>query len=143
MGRISLMTEGWRGDDYFVLFSSPEVAERSGLYGIAELLPGFRVLGLVGWDDFIVQDAAGKIFKIPTVPCDAQYLEPLQLPDPAKLVADSRFQGKVKWYVTPLVFGGDPNPGDNLIWIPHDKHASSVRWWNATYRELASSQPHA
>jgi hypothetical protein len=137
------MTEGWRGDDYFILFSAAEVSEQSGRYGIAELLPDFRVLGLIGWDDFIVQDAAGATFKIPTVPCDPQYLEPIQLPDPVKLVADSRVRGKIKWYVTPLVFGGDPNPGDNLTWVAHDKHTSLVRWWNAKYREIAGNQPKA
>lgn len=133
------MTEGWRGDDYFVLFSGSEVLEQSDRYGIAEILPGFRVLGLIGWDDFIVQDAAGATFKIPTVPCDPQYLEPLQLPDPEKLQADSRFRGKIKWYVQPVVFGGDPNAGDNLTWVAHDKHVSLVRWWNTNIESSAEA----
>jgi hypothetical protein len=54
------MTEGWRGDDYFILFSASEVPVQSDRYGIAEFLPGYSVLGPIGWDDFIVQDAAGS-----------------------------------------------------------------------------------
>jgi hypothetical protein len=131
----------WAGDEYYILFSASEIQERSDSYGIVDLLPGFQILGLIGCDDFIVQDMDGNTFKLPTVPCIPKYLEPLQMPEAGKLVTDSRFAGKVKWYAKPIVFGGDPNLGDNLTWITHDSHAASVRWWNAIYREIEGNQP--
>jgi hypothetical protein len=134
------MTEGWRGDDYFILFSASEIPEQSKRYGIGEFLPGYSVLGLIGWDDFIVRDTGGSTFKLPTVPCVPQYLEPLQLPDLAQLEGDDRFRGKIKWYVTPIVFGGNPAPGNNLTWIEPEKHAAAVRWWNVKYRELRATE---
>jgi hypothetical protein len=48
------MHEGWLGEDYVVLFDESEVAAASERYGAWRLLPGFTVLGLRSWDDFIV-----------------------------------------------------------------------------------------
>jgi hypothetical protein len=53
------MTEGWCGDDYLVLYSDAERQPASERYGIADLLPGFAIIGLRSWDDFIVQDSDG------------------------------------------------------------------------------------
>jgi hypothetical protein len=41
---------------------------------------------------------------------------------------DFRYSGKIKWYIKPIVFDGDPNPGENLTWVNHEKHAQLVRW---------------
>ena len=41
--------------------------------------------------------------------------------------------GRIKWYVKPLVFGGDPELGDNVIWVTQEDHVSLVRWWNRLY----------
>jgi hypothetical protein len=64
------MKEGWVGDVYLILFGESEVANLSELYGFSEMLPGYQVLGLRGWDDFIVQDSEGRTCFIPTVPLD-------------------------------------------------------------------------
>src|SRR5258708_8767845 len=102
-------------------------------YGIAESLPGHSIVGLRGWDDFIVRDSAGQMFAVPTVPLVARYLKPLDhLPD-ASLECDDSRAGRIKWYVKPLVFGGDPELGDNVIWVTHEDHISLVRWWNRLY----------
>jgi hypothetical protein len=70
------MREGRLGDDYLVLFfSGSEISSATDKYGFETLLPGFEVLGLRGWDDFVVRDRAGKCFSIPTVPVDPRYLE--------------------------------------------------------------------
>jgi|SRR5579859_7844095 len=135
------MREGWLGDDYLVPFSESEVPVANGRYQFEKLLPGFKVLGLRGWDDFIVQDAAEKCFSVPTVPVDPQYLESFQIPTAkAELVPDSRFAGKIKWYTNPLVFGGDPNLGDNCVWITHEQHPQLVLFWNHKYRDLATTR---
>jgi len=64
------MNEGWLGDDYLILFDEAEVAAPSDRYGISQLLPGYQVLGLRGWDDFILRDSARQIYSVPTVPTE-------------------------------------------------------------------------
>jgi hypothetical protein len=70
------MTEGWYGDDHLILFDEAELASASDRYAISELLPGYRVIGLRGWDDFILQDSTGRTYNVPTVPAIAEYLSP-------------------------------------------------------------------
>jgi hypothetical protein len=65
------------------------------------------------------------------------YLEKFTLPDDIQIASDSRFAGRIKWYIHPLVFGGDPNSGDNLWWATHDQHGELVVWWNVKYREAS------
>jgi hypothetical protein len=136
------MREGWCGEDYLVLFDGPELAQASLSYDIARLLPGYEVLGLCGWDDLIVRDAAGAVFTVPTVPLAPNYLEPFEAAKcNTHLAHDSRFTGRIKWYLEPIVFGGDANLGQNVIWVDHDQHSQHVRWWNDKYRELACGKP--
>jgi hypothetical protein len=129
------MREGWCGDDYVILFDGD--ADRFHHdYGLATVLPGYRLLGLRSWDDFIVEDGRGARFTIPTVPADLTYIAPFVMPEGPALQPDDQVRGRIKWYVTPLVFGGDPNLGDNVTWITLDQHAKLVVWWNQKYREL-------
>lgn len=88
---------------------------------------------LQSWHDFIVQDQAGAAFTIPTVPLNTRYLASFNLPDPSKLEPDTRFVGKVKWLVKPIVFGGSPVAEDNVSWVTHQQHGELVRWWNDQY----------
>ncbi len=130
------MSEGWYGDDYFVLFPEDERISASERYGIADTLPGYTVLGLRGWDDLIVQDANGCSFTVPVVPLDVKYLSPCEVPASASLEPDSRFTGKIRWYIKPLVFGGDSRAEGNITWINHQLHAELVVWWNDKYQKL-------
>jgi hypothetical protein len=67
------------------------------------------VIGLHGWDDLIVKDPAGLAYTVPSVPMDSGFLARDDLPEAeSSLVPDERFFGKIKWYVEPIVFGGDP-----------------------------------
>ena len=135
------MIEGWHGDDYFVLFEASDVNTVSERYGISEQLPGYMIVGLKGWDDFIVRDSQGQTYTIPTVPVDGQYLKPFKVPeDISMLQSDERFTGKIKWYVKPVVFGGDPAVGENVTWLNQEQHAQLVRWWNAQYSALKAQQ---
>jgi hypothetical protein len=129
------MKEGWLKDEYLIPFDGSEADAAADRYGIASELPGFSLVGLRGWDDFLVRDENGRVFTVPTVPLDAGLLAPFQLP-PADtwLEQDIQYAGKIKWYVQPLVFGGDPTIGDNLTWVSHELHAQLVRWWNRLYR---------
>lgn len=87
------MTEGWHGDDYIIVFGHEEAFAISKACDLGSTLPGFSVLGLRSWQDFIVQDQAGATFTIPSVPLDARYLAELNFPEPSDLEPDARFVG--------------------------------------------------
>jgi len=130
------MNEGWLNEDYFIMFSDAEIADASKRYCVSRSLPGFKVIGMRGWDEFLVCDENGKTYSVPTVPIDRQYLKEATLPENDSLKADSRLKEKIKWYVKPIVFGGDANESANLIWVSHEQHAGLVVWWNDQYRAL-------
>lgn len=135
------MIEGWYGDNHLILFDDAEVASASDRYGTSQFLPGYRVIGLRGWDDFILKDSKGGTYTVETVPAISKYISPYTLPPAGStLRADDRFQGRIKWCVKPVVFGGDPNLGENVVWVSHEQHAQLVRWWNDIYRSL-KNQP--
>jgi hypothetical protein len=131
------MREGWHKDDYLILFDEEEISAVSDRYAISQSLPGYQVVGMRGWDDFIVRDTAGRTYSLPTLVPDPRHLAPVVLPnDRTVLKSDDRFTGKIKWYVKPILFGGSPDPDENLTWVSHEQHAQLVRWWNQKYREL-------
>jgi hypothetical protein len=131
------MSEGWCNEDYLVLFSAEDSEERSRQYKVSEYLPGYRAIGLKSWDDFIVMNDAGELFTVPTVPLVPRYLKPFSMPVLPALNADERFTGKIKWYIKPVVFGGDPNSGENVTWLNHEQHCLAVAWWNEQFRSHA------
>jgi len=136
------MREGWFGDSYLVLFDESEVPLVSERYAISTSLPGYQVLGLLGWDDFIVKSSAGQVYSVPMVPVDSQYLIPFQVPsERQQFDSDSRYSGRIKWYKQPIAFGGDAALGENLVWLSHEEHSQLVRWWNDHYRSLGSRAP--
>lgn len=127
------MNEGWQDDDYLILLTQDEGAIAMTAYGFDQYLPGYTLVGLRGWDDFIVIDRAGVMLTLPTVPLDATNALPFALPEQISLENDNRFTGKIKWHLKPLVFGGDPTDKTNVAWISHGQHAEIVRWWNEQY----------
>jgi hypothetical protein len=133
------MKEGWIGDDYLVLFHEPEVEQVTARYQVVTQLPGHNVIGLRGWDDLIVRDVAGSAHVVPSVPLNPQHMTPYVVPSQSALRQDGRFAGKIKWYLQPVVFGGDPNAGPNVAWVTHEQHGELVAWWNAKYRELKAN----
>ena len=132
------MKEGWVDDDYIILFEE-ESSSLHEAYALPDFLPGYQLVGLRGWDDFIVQNNLGVLFTVPTVPLSADYLQRFEKNlNPADFVTDEEQIGQIKWYLKPLCFGGDPNIGPNLQWINLELHTQLVRWWNQKYRELTS-----
>ncbi len=129
------MKEGWHNDDYLILFERHEVEQKEQAYGINRLLPGYTLLGLIGWDDFLLMErATQKLFRIPTLPVASEQRKEWQHSlDSIRLQPDEQFHRKVKWYVKPIIFGGDPNPGQNITWISHDEHVQAVKYWNDLY----------
>ena len=133
------MNEGWLGDDYLILFDEDEVHSVTNRYRLGEWFPEFTILGLWGWDDFIVRDVHGRTYTVPTVPLDQELLAPFVVPDSASLERDHRYDGRIKWYVQPLVFGGRADAKDNVVWLDQEQHAAAVVWWNTKYTELKKS----
>ena len=134
------MKEGWHNEDYLILFESEEIELKQQEYGLDRLLPGHRLLGLVGWDDFLVMESASeKLYRVPTIPISSRHRKewPHSV-DSTALTPDGRFQGKVKWYVKPIIFGGNPNPEENMTWISHRDHVQAVKYWNEMYTHVAA-----
>lgn len=135
------MREGWFENKYLILFEPDEIDSTSRRYSFPKLLPGYRLLGIRDWDDFIVEDSEGQVFTVPTVPLAENHRVAYQLPKAEQeLLADAQFTGKIKWYVKPLVFGGDSSH-QNQTWINHDQHAQMVCFWNDVYRSVAAARP--
>jgi hypothetical protein len=131
------MIEGWYVNDYLILFDEPESEQLTEGYRVRQYLPELTVVGILGWDDFILRDQAGQLFRAPTVPLLQKYVDELeQIPDASRLTPDVRFSGKIKWYTKPVVFGGDPRSEENMIWVDIQKHQALVQWWNQKYKEV-------
>jgi hypothetical protein len=132
------MTEGWFNDAYYVLFDQIEVADAGKAYGLDVYLPGVTVIGLKFWDDLLIRDGDGLVYSIPSVPLDRRHFRPEQSAVPAAdlLKPDARLSGKVRWFVKPIVFGGDPKDDSNTTWVTLAQHAQMVRWWNGQYQAI-------
>jgi hypothetical protein len=92
------------------------------------------------WDDFIVQGENGDTYTLPAVPCDSTELARFQVPTAKELVPDSRFAGKVRWFIKPIKFGGSATASENTTWVSLTQHADLVRWWNTLYRDLTANR---
>jgi hypothetical protein len=75
--RPKKMNEGWNGDDYLIRFDEAESEPLTEGYGIRQFLPGLTVVGILGWDDFILRNQGGQLFRVPTVPLVQRYVESL------------------------------------------------------------------
>ena len=131
------MREGWNNDDYWSLCENQKEAEHlTAIYGLAEYLPGYFIVGLKGWDDFILCDREGRYFSVPTVPLERSSLAPFHFPSESlRLESDETLTKKIKWYVKPIRFGGDPSAKENMAWLSQDEHAQAVKWWNKFYHD--------
>jgi hypothetical protein len=131
------MIEGWLDDEYFVLFDASEIVAASSRYYVERWIPSHQVVGLRGWEDLLVKDNDGQVFSASCVPLSPENVAPFSMPSlPYTLSQDSRLVGKIKWYVKPLVFGGDPVDEANISWVSHEQHGQLVAWWNELYSQL-------
>jgi hypothetical protein len=133
------LIEGWHGDDYLIVFDESEASDLTARYELGRWLAGYSIIGLKGWDDFIVKGVDGLLVTVPTVPIVSEYLAPLSFSIKTNQInPDERLAGKVKWYTKPMVFGGDPTAKENMVWVTLEQHVQLVKWWNELYREMNS-----
>ncbi|KXI29138.1 hypothetical protein [Paraglaciecola hydrolytica] len=137
------MNEGWLNDEYIVVFTEAESALASSKYELSQYLPGYTLVGLRGWDDLIVISPTGVMCSLPTIPIDPKMIVPFFFPEDLSLESDERFTGKVKWYLKPLIFGGNPQDEENLTWVSHEQHAELVVWWNNQYKIIKAQAGNA
>ncbi len=137
------MKDGWFNDEYFALYETKnEATSATERYQLQEYLPGFSVVGLEFWDDFILCDREGRYYTVPTVPLAREELEAFPFPaESLKLRMDPKLAGKIKWYVQPVVFGGSTSALENTAWVSHDQHVELVSYWNKLYRDLKRKGP--
>lgn len=131
------MKEGWCKERYFILFNdSDESLAATQRYCIPDFFPNLYVVGLLGWDDFILCSSTGEYSTVPTIPLVPEFLAPFEFPmESMRLEIDPRYEKRIKWYVKPLVFGGSPIDESNIVWVTHKEHAILVKWWNELYRK--------
>jgi hypothetical protein len=132
------MTQGWHNDDYLIIFDEEAEAQAfADRYEVKSSLSGYTLVGLRGWDDFILRDTSGVLFTVPTVPAIREHIRQISWKiDPSMIAPDSRFTDRIKWYIQPIVFGGDASSEHNITWVTFDQHTELVKWWNNKYREL-------
>ncbi|MEL7537105.1 MAG: hypothetical protein AAFM91_08635 [Pseudomonadota bacterium] len=135
------MDEGWHEDQYLIMFSGDEIEAATNRYNCQKYLPGYEVVGLAGWDDLLVRDSTGETYSVPAVPLVQERVAKWSFPcTPDALQPDEKFTGKIKWYLTPIVFGGDPEASDNLAWLTHEQHGEAMTWWNEKFLDVKASQ---
>ena len=134
------MIEGWCKDQYLILFEESEIFAATLRYNLENYLPQHEVVGIIGWDDLIVRDTSDELFVVPSVPLTIEKMRVFDLALKAdSLMPDERFESKIKWYVKPIVFGGDPSVDENMTWVDHKQHGELVSWWNDLYRSKNGS----
>lgn len=131
------MNEGWFHVQYVILFDEQEQISFTEQYSLAEFLPGYRIGGLWGWDNFMLLDHDGNRFLVPTIPLIPKYIETFaEVIDSSKFELDVKRKGRIKWYVKPIVFSGSPTDDDNMVWITLSDHIDLVKFWNRLYRNI-------
>ena len=136
------MITGWHSDDHLILFEDQiEAMEMTQRYGIIDRIPGHTLIGLRNSGEFILISSDGHQKTVPTVPLTAEGLEDWLTPiDFAAINFNTPWDGKIRWFVTPWIFGGSPTDEQNIAWVTMDQHVDLVKFWNGKYDEIKSQQ---
>ena len=135
------MKEGWYNDDYWMMCEDQQESEHlTTLYGIRKYIPDYFIVGLKGWDYFILCDRNSHYFTVPTLPVNHKEIKAFHLPEPMRLESDDKLTKKIKWYVKPIAFGGDPSSDENIAWLTTEEHSDCVKWWNQIYQDTTNSK---
>ena len=129
------MREGWFEDYYLIIFDEDESLIALKEYGFELNFQEYKLIGLIGWDDFILFKN-DQFLIVPTAPTTIEYLSLSPFQEmPEFLEHDESLNGNIKWYTTPLIFGGDPSSEENISWVNHKQHRELVVFWNNQYKK--------
>ena len=132
------MNHFWINKEHYNILSTEESARYEVV--LKKYINKFRVIGIVGWDNFILSDGSNH-FSIPTVPVDQKYLKELEYPDLKPMTKSEQSEhSKIKWYLTPLIFGGSPDSESNIAWVTIDEHIKLITFWNQKYFEIKNNR---
>lgn len=133
---IKVACEGWFDEQYFILFSPDEYEKAGSLYRLSEEIGPALVVGMRGWDDLLIRGADGESFSVPMLPMSQSLIARCSISGHEDLEPDPGVEGRYRWYVKPLLFGGDPACSSNITWVDQKQHRDLVLWWNQKYLEL-------
>lgn len=147
--------EGWIADRYLVLFRIEDLDALNQAYEVAELAPGFLLIGSNGMGEavgFDLRDGAEAIVRLPFVGMNWGYASSAGAsfdgflaapPESEKFEAQApseRTLGEELHHIHPLTLGGDPEALSNLINVSRQQHVELVRWWNRLIRDLGFAE---
>lgn len=126
--------EGWLAKNYYILFSEEERDLYAKQHRLGGYLPEYSFFGLFNWDYFIINIPNTSYAIVPTLPLLPEYITKFAYKNRSILLTqDPSLKGKVRWYKTPVVYGGDPGDESNVEWVSLREHAKLVESWNRKY----------
>jgi hypothetical protein len=129
------MKEGWNSDKYWILFNKEEIPIITRRYNIEKFIKGYKIIGLMNWEDFILEDKNGKHYLMPTIPIDLKHIKAIEYSEITEFKEARKYKGKIKWYIKPIIFLGNPDDKKNISWINLEEHVKMVKLWNDKYLE--------
>lgn len=132
--------EGWLSKNYYILFSDSEKELYKEKHHLGKYLPEYEFFGLFNWDNFIVNVPNKYYAIVPIIPLLPKYVTKFSYKNRSILLTqDPSLKGKMRWYKTPLVYGGDPKDEGNIAWIGIEEHAKLIETWNKKYSEQSKA----
>ena len=148
--------EGFIQHCYFRLYSTEQLLSLNQAYQVTRFAPGLVIFGSNGSGEafgFDARQSPMEIVRIPFIPLDFEYAEPMGQTFVEFLQAleqadqgrgspkiDRRRIGKEVHEIQPIVFGGSPTDAKNKALVPLEQHAELAVFWNSNYQNQKGSK---
>lgn len=147
--------EGFIGESYLRFYCIAWLRDLNPAYQVEKFAPGLVIFATNGGGDAYAFDTRSEphpIVRVPLIPLDYQYVEPLATDfsgflrrlagdSPASRAANPELFGVELHYIKPLIFGGSPTDRANMALLPSEKHAEYCVYWNNLYHSITAGQP--